>query len=110
MGKRLTYNTGMVATLLISVGIAAIAYGGGVITFVPLNILAWLLGPIGIYTTLYAFRSEDVFLYLGWGAVMLTIAAASMLYHVVNTFIVLGIFLIALALIGVFAVKKQTKT
>jgi hypothetical protein len=110
MGKQLTYNTGMVATLLISVGVAAIAYGGGVIPFVPLNILAWLLGPIGVYTILYAFRSGDVFFYLGWGSIMLTIAAASMLYTVVNTFVVLGILLIALALLGLFAYKKQTRT
>jgi hypothetical protein len=100
----------MLTTLLISVGIAAIAYGGGVIPFVPLNILAWLLGPIGGYTILYAFSSEEVFLYLGWGSVMLTIATASILYTVVNTFVVLGILLIALALIGLFAYKNQTRT
>ena len=109
MGRSLTYNTGILATLLISVGIAAIAYGGGLIPFVPLNILAWLLGPSGIYTILFAFTSEEAFLYLGWGSIMLTIATASILFNVVNTFVVLGILLIALALIGLFAYKKQTR-
>lgn len=41
---------------------------------------------------------------------MLTLATALILYNVVNTFVVLGILLIALALIGLFAYKKQTRT
>lgn len=110
MGRSLTYNTGMLATLLISVGIAAIAYGGGFIPFVPLNLPAWILGPLGVYTILFAFSSGEVFFYLGWGSVMLTLATALILYNVVNTFVVLGILLIALALIGLFAYKKQTRT
>ena len=109
MGRPSTYNIGASICLLISVGSAAIAYGGGFIPFVPLNLPAWIFGPLGVYTIIFAFTCAERYSYLSWGSILLSIAVASTVFNVINPFVVLGILLIALAVIGLSAYLKQTK-
>jgi hypothetical protein len=106
---RISYNIGAFICFLISVGCAAIVYGGGLSPLVPLHLPAWIFGPLGVYTIVFAFSSIDRYFFLSWGSVLLSVAVASALFNIVNPFVVLGILLITLAVIGSIAYFKQMK-
>lgn len=99
--ERLNYNVGAFVVFTVSLGIAAIVYGGGFLEFEPLNLIAWVLSPLGIYTAIYAFKTrEDRFYYLAWGLVMLVFGLSSIVYKVMNIVVLFGLLLILLAVMG----------
>jgi len=104
------YGVGALAALALSIGLAAVVYGGGLISFDPYNLPAWFFGPLGAYTLVYAFLgSGDTFYYLVWGSVMVAVGAASALYRLVSVFVVMGVLTIVLVVIGLFAYWRKGK-
>jgi hypothetical protein len=108
MSKVFSYNVGAVIILMLSLGVAAIVFGGGFLIFNPFTLIAWLSGPFGVYTLIYAAVSREGNRYF-WGLIYLAIAAASLFYDVVNPIVVLGVLLIVLAIIGSLAYLKVIK-
>ncbi|MEM3696012.1 MAG: hypothetical protein QXQ94_00715 [Candidatus Bathyarchaeia archaeon] len=108
--KVLDYNVGALVILVISVGLAVVVYSVNIIPLDIFNIPAWLLGPLGVYTIVFSFMAgKESTYYLVWGVIMFAIAAASAFYNVVNTFVILGIFLIVVAVIGIVAYWRSKK-
>jgi hypothetical protein len=108
--KGLDYNVGAVAVIVISLGVAAIVYGLQLIPFDLINIFAWILGPWGLFTVVYSFTSsKDTTYYLVWGTIMVAIGVIAASYSVMPIFIVLGILVIVLAVIGVLAYWRSRK-
>ncbi|MGQ9625105.1 MAG: hypothetical protein ACUVT9_07025 [Candidatus Bathycorpusculaceae bacterium] len=102
--KVFDYNVGALVILVISVGLAVAVYGAKIIPLDILNIPAWLLGPLGVYTVIFSFTaSKEATYHLVWGIIMFAIATASAFYNMLNTFVVLGILLIVIAVIGIVA-------
>lgn len=104
------YGVGALVVLVLSMGLLLIAYGGNFLAFDILNLPAWMLGPVGIYTLVYSFvRSKESSYYLVWGAILTGIAFASAFYKIVTTYVVFGILIIIIAIIGLFAyVRRRT--
>lgn len=99
-----SYGVGGLVVLASSIGLALIIYGGGILKLDVLNIPSWIFGPFGAYTLIYGVISrKESFYYLLWGMVMLAIALASVLYAMVNPMIIIGIFLIAIAILGLIS-------
>jgi hypothetical protein len=98
----LWYAVGSLAVLVGSIGVAVIVYSLHLIPFYAYDILFWIFGPWGLYTIIYAFVTRrDLTYYLTWGTVMFCIALASALYTLINPFVIFGILLIVLVIIGV---------
>ncbi len=110
-GRRsLGYGAGSLAVLVVSIGVAAVVYSTSLIAFNTLNIPAWIFGPFGLYTIIYAFATgRDSTYYLAWGTVMFAIAMVSALYTMVNPIIIFGILLIILVVIGLAAYWRGRK-
>ncbi|HVO85639.1 MAG TPA: hypothetical protein VMT06_00785 [Candidatus Eisenbacteria bacterium] len=102
--KRFSYGAGAIAVLAISLGVALIIYGLGLVAFDFLNLLGWIFGPLGVYTVVYSFmtKSQSTY-YLVWGTIMVAVAIIGGFYNVVPWYLVLGILVIVLAVIGVIA-------
>ncbi|MGB9714526.1 MAG: hypothetical protein ACPLZC_06065 [Candidatus Bathyarchaeales archaeon] len=102
--KVFDYNVGALVILVISAGLAAVVYGANIIPLNIFNIPAWLFGPLGVYTIIFSVTaSKETTYHLVWGIIMFTIAIASAFYNVLNVFVVLGILLIVIAVIGIVA-------
>jgi len=101
--KRFSYGVGALAVLAVSIGVAAIVYSLG-LAFNAYNLLAWIIGPWGVYTVVYSLvASGESTYYLVWGTVMVAVSVVSGFYTVIPALLVLGILLIALAVIGIAA-------
>jgi hypothetical protein len=111
--KLFDYNVGALVVLVISIGLAAILYGGGIISFNllgPLGVCTFIFGPIGVYTIIYSFIArKELTYYLVWGTIMFAVAVTSALYNIINIFIVAGILIIVLAVIGLIAYMRNRK-
>lgn len=106
--KSFNYSIGALAILAISIGFLIAIYGGGIIYFDPFNLPAWIFGPLGIYTIIYSLIvKKDMLYYSIWGIIMFSIAIASALYNIVNIFIVFGILLIVIAIVGLIAYLRR---
>jgi hypothetical protein len=106
--KSFNYSIGAFAILAISIGFLIVIYGGGIIYFDPFNIPAWIFGPLGIYTIAYSLIiKKDMLYYSIWGIIMFAIAIASAFYNIVNVFIVFGILLIVIAIVGLIAYWRR---
>jgi len=104
------YGVGALIVLVVSVGVAAVVYGLNVIFFDLFNILAWIFGPLGVYTLAYSFvAGKDSTYYLVWGSVMFAVAVISALYNVISPFVILGILAIVIAIIGIVAYQRSKK-
>ena len=100
--RPLGYGVGSLAILIVSIGVAVVVYSLGLLVFNLYEIPAWVFGPWGLYTVVYAFvTGRDFTYYLTWGTIILAFGLVSALYYVVNPFVILGILLIVLAIIGV---------
>lgn len=101
------YGVGALAVLAASIGAAIIVYGGGFILLDPLNLPAWLLGPLGAYTIIYSYtlRRDPVYYFI-WGIIMLGIALASALYMVVNPAIIVGLVILVAVATGLAAYRR----
>lgn len=102
--KMISYGVGATAVVAISIGLAAIIYGMGLLKFDLYVLPAWILGPLGVYTAVYSLAaSRESTYYLVWGIVMLALASISALYSVTYVLPILGVLIIVLAVIGVIA-------
>ena len=106
--KKSDYNIGALVVLMLSIGVVLIAYSGGILVFNVVGLTSWILGPLSIYTVLYAlwFKIDRLY-YLFWGLVMMALALSSSLSLLVHPLIVLGLFLMAITLIGFSAYWRR---
>jgi hypothetical protein len=105
--KQFSYGVGAIAVLAISLALALIMYGLAVLPYDLFNLLAWIFGPWGVYTVAYSLMAgRESTYYLVWGTIMVAVAIFGAFYRVVPWFIVLGILVIVLAVIGVIAYMK----
>ncbi len=108
--EKVVYEVGALATTFISVGVVSIIYGAGFLVFDLLNLIAWILTPLGTYTVVYAIaKRKHMIYYTSWGLIMLTIGLTLTSYKVINPFIMLGILVIGLAIIGLVAYLRRGK-
>mgnify|MGYP001077009037 FL=1 len=115
------YGVGALVILAISIGIAIIVYAGGIQPFNLSNIPSWLLGPLGIctfifgplgvYTIIYSIvAGKESTYYLVWGTIILAVAVISGFYNTaISPFIVIGVLIILLAVIGLIAYMRGKK-
>lgn len=108
--ERFSYGIGASAVVAISIGLAAIVYGLGLLS-VDLYVLpAWILAPLGIYTTIYSISAgRESTYYLVWGIVMVFVAFLSAFYNVAYVTPVMGLLIIVLAVIGLVAYMRGKK-
>jgi hypothetical protein len=108
--KPLDYDAGALAVLVISIGVAVIVYGMGLIGLNVYNLPAWIFGPLGIYTVAYSLiAGRNSTYYLVWGAIMVAVAVVSGFYDKVPVYLVMGLLLIVLAIIGIIAYWRSRK-
>jgi hypothetical protein len=108
--RMFSYNVGAMAVVAISIGLAAIIYGMGWLSFNLYVLPAWILGPWGVYTAVYSLAAgAQSSYYLVWGIVMITIAFISAFYNVANVLPVLGVLVIILAVIGIIVHLRGRK-
>ena len=69
------YAVGAGVVLAISLGVALVVYGIGLMPFIPIYLLVWIFGPLGAYTLAYGLVGRgERFYYSLWGIAMLFIA------------------------------------
>jgi uncharacterized membrane protein HdeD (DUF308 family) len=108
--SRFSYGVGTLAIIVISIGVAAIVYATHVLPFNGYNLVAWFIGPWGVYTVIYSFAvSGDTTYYLVWGTVMVALGIIAGFYNFISPVVVLGVLLIALAVIGLATYMKGRK-
>ena len=108
--RSLDYGSIALVVLVISVGAAAVVYSVPILAFNLFNIPAWIFGPLGVYTIIYSFvAGKDPTYYLVWGTVMFAVAIASALYNILNPFLVLGVLIIVIAVMGLIAYLRGKK-
>jgi len=96
-----SYSVGVLFVFAISFGVAAIIYGAGFLAFDPLNLMAFIFSPLGIYTLIYALKlRRDRLYYLSWGLIMSVVGGSLALYRLINVVVLLGLLLIFLAAVG----------
>ncbi|MEM2164936.1 MAG: hypothetical protein QW374_03400 [Candidatus Bathyarchaeia archaeon] len=99
--KELEYKIGALLILASSIGVASIVYSIGILSFDIVDIVSWILGPLGVYTIFYGlWFNRDRFFHICWGLFMLALALSSALYPLVHPLTILGLLLIVLAIIG----------
>jgi hypothetical protein len=108
--KPFVYGAGALIILVVSVGVAAIVYGLGLLSLDLLNIPAWIFGPLGIYTLAYSSIAGKESTYYGvWGVVMVAVAVIFGFYKIVNPVVILGVVAILVAIIGIIAYQRSRK-
>ena len=108
--RMFNYGVGATAIVAISVGLAAIVYGLGLMSFDLFVLPAWILGPLGVYTAVYSLAAgKESTYFLVWGIVMLAMAFISAFYNVTYVLPILGVLVIILAVIGVIVHMRGKK-
>ncbi|MDQ1279816.1 MAG: hypothetical protein QG670_1078 [Thermoproteota archaeon] len=109
MGRTLNYDVGIIITLTISVGSAIIAYAGGFVVYDVYNLPAWIFGPLGVYTLVYAYTKKESSYFSAGGITFLAIAMMSMFYRLVNVVVMIGIFLIVVGVMATITYMREPK-
>ena len=105
--RRFSYGVGAIAVLAISLAVALMSYGLALFPFDFFNLLGWIFGPLGIYTVIYSFLAgNQSTYYLVWGAILTAVGIVGIFYSIVPWYLVVGILVIMLAVIGVIAYMK----
>jgi hypothetical protein len=108
--KMFSYGIGATAVVAISIGLAAIIYGLGLLAFDLYVLPAWILGPLGVYTAIYSLAAgRESTYYLVWGIVILAVAFISAFYRWTYVLPILGVLVIILAVIGMIAYMRGKK-
>jgi len=102
------YGPGALVVLVAFIGFAAVVYGLNVFPFDLFNFPAWVFVPLGVYTLFYAFLvHKNSIYYLVWGTIMLAAGVVSASYKIVNPLVILGMLLIAIAVVGIVAYRRS---
>jgi len=105
--RGLNYNVGALVTLVISIGVAIVVYAMNWFTFDPVHLLAWIFGPLGVFTLAYSIvAGKETTYYLVWGVIMTAIGITSAVYNSGYIAVIVGILIIVIAVIGVAAYLK----
>lgn len=108
--RMFSYEVGAMTVVAVSIGLAAIIYGLGMVSFNLYVLPAWILGPWGVYTAVYSLAAgAQSGYYLVWGIVMITVAFLSAFYNVAYVLPVLGVLVIVLAVVGILTHMRGRK-
>ena len=108
--RSLSYGMGAVIIIALSLGASMIAYGSGFLIFSLFHLIAWILGPLGVFTMAYPLAGKKEKLYfLSWGSIMTAVAASSILYQIVNVVVVFGVLIIVIAIIALVAYMRRQR-
>lgn len=106
----LDYGSSTLIILVISIGFAAVIYGANILPFDFFNLPAWIFCPLGAYTLIYPLITrKDSIYYVMWGLVMFAVGVISASYNIISPFVVIGILLILIAVIGIIAHKRSKR-
>ncbi|MCX8162479.1 MAG: hypothetical protein N3E44_05790 [Candidatus Bathyarchaeota archaeon] len=107
---RFEYIAGALVILISSIGVASTVYSIGILSFDAVDLVFWLLAPLGVYTISYGlWFNRDRSFHLCWGLVMLALALSSILYPLVHPLTILGLLLLALAVLGFSAYRGRMR-
>ncbi|MCX6664921.1 MAG: hypothetical protein NT038_02505 [Euryarchaeota archaeon] len=102
------YGAGALVVIFISLGIATIVYNNNILPFYPIHLITWIIGPLGVYTSIYAFfGGRDRFHYLVYGVIMIIGGLMAVTYTFIVPMTLIGVLLIVLAVIGLVAYWRQ---
>ncbi|MDW8084455.1 MAG: hypothetical protein RMI49_04580 [Candidatus Caldarchaeum sp.] len=103
----ISYGSGAAITVVLTAGVLLVLTGTGAVAFDLLQGIAVLLSVFGGYTIVYAVFSKDRVYHLVWGALSTAVGIGLLTTPLVNPLITLGLLLIILALLGVFAIRRK---
>jgi hypothetical protein len=102
------YGEGFIVTLILTIGALMVVYGLQIIALNLLQVMGIALLAIGGYTLIFsAYMRADRLFFAAWGAVASGIGASLTLYVFVNPIISLGLILILLGVLGIFAMMRR---
>jgi hypothetical protein len=103
--RRIGYGVGALAIFVISLGVAAVVYGSGLLI---LSLLTWILAPLGIYTIVYGLvNRRDTLYYVVWGLVIFVIALIPIVQAVMSPIVILGLLLIILPVMALLTYWRR---
>jgi hypothetical protein len=106
--SRLGYGEGFLVTFLVAVGAILVVYGSQLIALNLLQAAGVILLAIGGYTLIFsAYTRADRLFFAVWGAIASGMGASLTLYVFVNPILSLGLILILLGVLGIFAMMRR---
>jgi hypothetical protein len=95
------YGAGALAVLIISLGVAIVAYQLNMLPFSLLHLITWIFVPLGVFTCVFAvFAGRDFFYFFVYGFVMLLVGLMPVTFTFVAPMVLIGVLVIVLAVIG----------
>jgi hypothetical protein len=102
------YGEGFIVTLILTVGALMLVYGLQLIALNLLQVMGIALLTIGGYTLIFsAYTRADRLFFAVWGAIASGIGASLTLYVFVNPILSIGLILILLGVLGIFAMMRR---
>lgn len=102
------YGEGFIVTLILTVGALMVVYGLQLIALNLLQVMGIALLAIGGYTLIFsAYTRADRLFFAVWGAIASGIGASLTLYVFVNPILSIGLILILLGVLGIFAMMRR---
>jgi hypothetical protein len=106
--SRLGYGEGFLVTFLVAVGAILVVYGSQLIALNLLQAAGVILLAIGGYTLIFsAYTRADRLFFAVWGAIASGMGASLTLYVFVNPILSIGLILILLGVLGIFAMMRR---
>ncbi len=106
--SRLGYGEGFIVTLILTIGALMVVYGLQLVALNLLQAAGVVLLAIGGYTLIFSASTRaDRLFFAVWGAIASGMVASLALYVFVNPIISLGLILILLGVLGIFAMMRR---
>ncbi|MDW8359006.1 MAG: hypothetical protein RMK31_00275 [Candidatus Caldarchaeum sp.] len=103
----ISYGAGALLAVVFTAGVIMVLSGTGTIALDIQTAVGVLLSVFGAYSIIYGSFSRDLLYHVLWGALSAVAGVALLSAPFVNPFIAVGLALIVVALVGVFAVIRK---
>jgi uncharacterized membrane protein len=104
----LRYEEGLLITIVLTIGTLLVIYGLQAIPLNPLQVVGFILLTIGGYTLVFMVSTKtDRFFFAVWGVILSMIGTTLTTFIPVNPVLSVGLMLISLSLLGVFAILRR---
>ena len=106
--SRLGYGEGVLVIFLVAVGALMVVYGSQLMALNLLQQMGVVLLAIGGYTLIFsAYARADRLFFAVWGAIITGVGASFTFYAFVNPILSIGLILILLGVLGIFAMMRR---